>query len=119
MFGTKRDLFPHQPERPEGASCPWDKPSCKGCMLWVGQQVKNKEGVESMEYRCAPAWGALSGAALSARLDGIQKSTESLRNEFAKFHASTLALVGSLAGIQRRLNAEPSTGGALLEAPDA
>lgn len=97
MFNSKKpDPFPNQPERPHGSTCPWDKPSCKGCMLWVGLTVENDKGEPRVEYRCAPAWAAVNGTALAVRLDGVQKAVEGMRNQFATFKQS---LAGLLAGL--------------------
>jgi hypothetical protein len=112
MFNSKKpDLFPNQPERPPGTTCPWGKPSCKGCMLWVGQHIEDiKTGEPRVEYRCAPAWAAINGTALAVRLEGIQKTTADVGKRFDAFRQNFQKLVVGIASMlppptAKRLNA--------------
>lgn len=102
-----------KPAGPKGVYCYIAKGDCskrcQTCAHWIAFPVaEGKEG-----WNCAFNWAASNGFVYAQRMDGLQRSFEGLRNHFAAFHSSILALVASVAGVRSQLS--PSPPQALIE----
>lgn len=89
-----------RPKNLSGNWCPlWRKRCgavCHTCEFWAPMDVV-EAGVTRKEYRCAMVWNAMTAVMSHSRLDGIQRATEGVRNQFYEFKQSILGLVGTIA----------------------
>jgi hypothetical protein len=91
---------------------------CHTCEFWAPMDLVQGNHTRT-EYKCAFVWAAATEVMSHSRLDGIQRATEQVRNQFAEFRGSLVALIGNIAGVQRQIAAQPRDMGKVLEQKDA
>ena len=76
---------------PDTVTCPYTshKKLCKDkrihCPKWVKIGFTNPQtGKKTDEWQCADTWMPILMIEMSQRMDGVQKATESLRNEMVR-----------------------------------
>jgi len=80
-------------------------------MFWRGVeqvQFSDQRAPGTWVFDCSLAWSVQFGVSSLHRLEGTQKATEGVRNQFGSFAKKTAELTGTVAGVRDRLdNAKP------------